>query len=67
VSFAMLITRSKEIFHEFSGKFRQPDGGALWLGFAYCTQNGDRNTSPAMALQLRKLFPDSRETQMYCW
>lgn len=36
----------------------------LWLALRIARKNGDRNAESSYGMQLRKLFPESRETQM---
>lgn len=36
----------------------------LWLAVRIARKNGDRNSESSYGMQLRKLFPDSREAQM---
>lgn len=36
----------------------------LWLALRIARKNGDRNAESSYGMQLRKLFPDSRETQI---
>lgn len=40
------------------------DAEALWLGYRISRQLGDRDAADSYALQLRRRYPDARETQL---
>ena len=55
---------ARKYFTSFSEKSGNLTAEQLWLGLRIARKNGDRNTESSYGMQLRKLFPDSRETQM---
>jgi type IV pilus assembly protein PilF len=55
---------AKKYFADFSQKTDNLTAEQLWLGVRISRKVGDRNSEASFATQLRKRFPDSRETQM---
>ena len=54
---------AKKYFTSFSDKSGSLNAEQLWLAVRIARKTGDRNAESSYAMQLRKLFPDSRETQ----
>ncbi|MDO8261955.1 MAG: type IV pilus biogenesis/stability protein PilW [Gallionella sp.] len=55
---------AKRYFTNFSEKSGSLTAEQLWLAVRIARKNGDRNSESSYGMQLRKLFPDSREAQM---
>jgi len=55
---------AKRYFGGFSERSSSMASEQLWLGVRISRKTGDRNAESSYAMQLRKLFPGSRETQM---
>lgn len=55
---------ARKYFTSFSEKSGSLTPEQLWLAVRIARKNGDRNAESSYGMQLRKLFPDARETQM---
>lgn len=55
---------ARKYFADFSQKTDNLTAEQLWLGVRISRKVGDRNSEASFATQLRKRFPDARETQM---
>lgn len=55
---------AKKYFASFSGKSDNPTAEQLWLAVRIERKVGDRNSEASYGMQLRKRFPDARETQL---
>lgn len=55
---------ARKYFTSFSEKSGSLTAEQLWLAVRIARKNGDRNSESSYGMQLRKLFPDSREAQM---
>lgn len=55
---------AKKYFTSFSEKSGSLAAEQLWLAVRIARKNGDRNSESSYGMQLRKLYPDSREAQM---
>jgi len=55
---------ARKYFTGFSERSGNLTAEQLWLAVRIARKNGDRNSESSYGLQLRKLFPDSREAQM---
>ncbi|MDH4234830.1 MAG: type IV pilus biogenesis/stability protein PilW [Gallionella sp.] len=55
---------AKKYFTSFSERSGKLTAEQLWLAVRIARKNGDRNSESSYGMQLRKLFPDARETQM---
>jgi type IV pilus assembly protein PilF len=55
---------AKRYFADFAQKSDNLTAEQLWLGIRINRKVGDRNSEASFATQLRKRFPDSRETQL---
>ena len=55
---------ARKYFADFSQKADNLTAEQLWLGVRISRKVGDRNSEASFATQLRKRFPDARETQM---
>jgi len=55
---------AKKYFTSFSERSGNLTAEQLWLAVRIARKNGDRNSESSYGMQLRKLFPDARETQM---
>lgn len=54
---------AKKYFAGFAEQIESPSAEQLWLGVRIERKVGDRNAAANYAVQLRKRFPDARETQ----
>lgn len=55
---------AKRYFTSFSERSGSLTAEQLWLAVRIARKNGDRNSESSYGMQLRKLFPESREAQM---
>lgn len=55
---------AKKYFTSFSEKSGNLAAEQLWLAVRISRKTGDRNAESSYGMQLRKLYPDARETQM---
>jgi len=55
---------AKRYFAEFSKDSDNPTAEQLWLAVRISRKTGDRNAEASYGLQLRKRFPDARETEL---
>lgn len=55
---------AKQYFAKFSEKTESLTAEQLWLAVRIERKTGDRNAEASYGLQLRKRFPDARETQL---
>lgn len=55
---------AKKYFTSFSERSGSLTAEQLWLAVRIARKNGDRNSESSYGMQLRKLYPDARETQM---
>lgn len=56
---------AKRYFVRFAGKNETLSAEQLWLAVRIERKVGDRNSAASYGMQLRRRFPDSRETQMF--
>ena len=57
-------TAAKKYFARFSDKSGSLTAEQLWLAVRIERKVGDRNSEASYSMQLRKRFPDTRETQL---
>lgn len=55
---------AESYFNRFAMVVSEMNAEQLWLGVRIERKKGNRNSAASYALQLRKRFPDSRETQL---
>jgi type IV pilus assembly protein PilF len=56
---------AKKYFTNFAGKSGNLTAEQLWLAIRIERKAGDRNSEASYGMQLRKRFPDARETQLF--
>jgi type IV pilus assembly protein PilF len=55
---------AKKYFAGFAERTESPTAEQLWLGVRIERRGGDRNAAASYAVQLRKRYPEARETQL---
>ncbi|OGS91331.1 MAG: type IV pilus biogenesis/stability protein PilW [Gallionellales bacterium GWA2_59_43] len=55
---------AKKYFAGFADRIESPTAEQLWLGVRIERKVGDRNAAASYAVQLRKRYPEARETQL---
>lgn len=55
---------AKRHFAGFAERVEEPSAEQLWLGVRIERKAGDRNAAASYAVQLRKRYPEARETQL---
>ncbi|HCI14564.1 MAG: type IV pilus biogenesis/stability protein PilW [Gallionellales bacterium GWA2_60_142] len=55
---------AKKYFAGFAERAEEPTAEQLWLGVRIERRAGDRNAAASYAVQLRKRYPEARETQL---
>jgi len=55
---------AKKYFAGFAERVEDPTAEQLWLGVRIERRAGDRNAAASYAVQLRKRYPEARETQL---